>query len=637
MPSVKSAAIKAVLSGQARGTGNAKVAAFQRAIKKTVDRQQRRRPEIDKSWSVRPIRSMQIGAIELMPASPGMLNREVEVVVETSEIEAFDRASYKVDFEDAQRSFQSQSSFELARSLVIFKVCAIPPVVQNASFLYKLATRVMGHALPDSVIRASFFKHFCGGETERDLVPVMERLSAHGVGAILDYAAEADVDEGSAPRGDHADHPETLSEAACDANAAIVLTAIDAAAAVAEGNPNSKLPFAACKMTGIGKPELLERISTVLVSLRDSFNELDTDGNGRLTAAEFVDGLFKAGTALAAPELAKIFAELDLDADGELDYYDWLARLDPSDASTHAIFTGSFTPLDEPAYTQLEGESWDPLTKKERQEYSRMLARASHIAECAARKGVRLLVDAEQTYMQPAIDHMALLMMQKYNTEQPYIFNTYQCYLKDAPERVNRDMERAQRQGFVFAAKCVRGAYMVQESRLAREKGYENPVHDTKEDTHTCYDAVVDTILRVKTSVMVDGEPAGLVQQEKMGKTEIDVAELRRRRSAVMVASHNEESIIKAVRRMGELRLLSRDGIFFAQLQGMCDHVSFALGQEGYNVYKYLPYGPVKEVMPYLLRRLEENSDIMGAVGKQRAMIWGELKRRVGMGKTIAA
>jgi len=229
-------------------------------------------------------------------------------------------------------------------------VCAIGPIIRNASFLYNLSTRVLGHTLPDSVIRVSF-QHFCGGETEGDLVPVMERLSTNGVGAILDYAAEADVDFCSAPRGDHADHPETLSEVACDANATIVLTAIDAAASVAEGNPNSKVPFAACKMTGIGKPELLERISTVLVSLRESFTKLDADGNGRLTAAQFVDGLDKAGTTLEESELEKIFADLDLDADGELYYYDWLARLDPSDASTNAIFTGSFTPLDEPGNT----------------------------------------------------------------------------------------------------------------------------------------------------------------------------------------------------------------------------------------------------------------------------------------------
>ena len=140
------------------------------------------------------------------------------------------------------------------------------------------------------------------------------------------------------------------------------------------------------------------------------------------------------------------------------------------------------------------------------------------------------------------------------------------------------------------------------------ERGYDSPIHDTKEDTHACYDGVVDQILSAKVSAGADE---------------------RARKAAVMVASHNEDSIIRVVKRMGQLNLEAKDGIYFAQLQGMCDHVSSALGQEGYSVYKYLPYGPVKEVMPYLLRRLEENSDIMGAVGKQRQMIWTELKRRM--------
>ena len=119
-----------------------------------------------------------------------------------------------------------------------------------------------------------------------------------------------------------------------------------------------------------------------------------------------------------------------------------------------------------------------------------------------------------------------------------------------------------------------------------------------------------------------------MVDQILSSKTSAGADELAHK-AAVMVASHNEESIVKVVQRMGQLNLEPKDGIYFAQLQGMCDHVSSALGQEGYSVYKYLPYGPVKEVMPYLLRRLEENSDIMGAVGKQRLMIWTELKRRL--------
>jgi len=446
-----------------------------------------------------------------------------------------------LDFADAQRSYVNQTSYELARSLMIFKVCGVRPIVANANRLYRLATQIMGHNLPDSVIRASFFKHFCGGETEREVMPVMDRLGRNGVGAILDYAAEGDVDTSS--RADRTEHSNHLSEALCDANAKIVMASIDTAAAAATRGGQEQETFAACKFTGIGQPELLERVSIILSSLKVSSAHLEEDTNGELSAAEFEDGL-----------------------------------------------------------------EFERLTKEERVRYSRMFGRANSLAEYAASKGVKLLIDAEQTYMQPAIDHLALLMMQKYNKERPIIFNTYQCYRKDTPERVACDMNRAARQGFVFAAKAVRGAYLVQERRLAAERGYPSPIHDTKEDTHACYDRVVDQILSSKLIESADGLA---------------------RKAAVMVASHNEESILKVVKRMGQLDLAAKDGVYFAQLQGMCDHVSNALGQEGYSVYKYLPYGPVKEVMPYLLRRLEENSDIMGVVGKQRQMIWSELKRRM--------
>ena len=447
-------------------------------------------------------------------------------------------ASKRMDFEDSKRLFAAATTGELARALMIFEVCAIRPVVANASLMYKMATICMGHGLPHWVIRASFFRHFCGGESEHDLIPVMERLGACGIGAILDYAAEADVD--SAPQGDHAYCPDLLGESACDANTEIVLASIDAAAAAAERGGQE--PFAACKFTGIGQPELLERVSAILTSLE---------------------------------------------------------------------FRQASLRLEEPAYTDLMCGALAPLSKDERSQYARMIARANRLAKHAEKKGVKLLVDAEQTYMQPAIDHLALLMMQRHNKQKPVIFNTYQCYLKDAHERVQRDMERAERQGFVFAAKAVRGAYIVQESRLAKEQGYANPIHNSKEETHACYDAVVEMIISSKVA---------------------DAADARARQAAVMIASHNEESVIKAVNRMRQLDLEPKDGIYFAQLQGMCDHVSFALGQGGYSVYKYLPYGPVNEVMPYLLRRLEENSDIMGTVGKQRHMIWTELRRRLSTG-----
>jgi proline dehydrogenase len=453
----------------------------------------------------------------------------------------------KILLEDAKRLFAAATTGELARSLAIFKVCAVPPVVANASRMYKLATVTVGHSLPDWVIRASFFKHFCGGESEHDLKPVMDKLGSCGIGAILDYAVEADVN--AAPSGDRATQLDIFNESGCDANADSLVASIDAASAAA--SQTGREPFVACKFTGIGQPQLLERVGTILSSL---------------------------------------------------DYAEWVEGL-----------TEECSPWMHPAYSHLaDAGVFIPLNLQEREQYARMIARANKLAEYAAEKGVKLLVDAEQTYLQLAIDHLSLLLMCRHNKEIPIVFNTYQCYLKDALERVKRDMDRADRQGFVFAAKTVRGAYMVQERRRAKERGYPNPVHDSKEETDACYDAVVAMIMSRKSTVRNEVRSPNQARQP-----------------AVMIASHNEESVIKAVHCMKQLNLTPKDGIYFAQLQGMCDHVSFALGQEGYAVFKYVPYGPVKEVMPYLLRRLEENSDIMGAVGKQRRMIWAELKRRV--------
>ena len=433
-------------------------------------------------------------------------------------------ADRKMDFDDAARAFASQSSLELTRSLAIFAACGVRPLVTNAGNIYKVSTQALGHTVPDSFIRASFFRHFCGGESESDVITFMKRLDANGIGAILDYAAEADV--ASEPSGDHHEH-------VCDGNAEIVMSSINAAAAAAATSRSGREPFAACKFTGIGQPELLERLSTILKGVNTS------------------SALFDA---------------------------------------------------------YIDAKVMQALSKAEQDKYLRLTARANRLAKYAADKGVKLLIDAEQTYLQTAIDHMALSLMLRYNKEQPVVFNTYQCYLKDAVARVQGHMQSANQLAFVFAAKAVRGAYMVQERRLALERGYPNPIHDSKQSTHACYDTVVDVILSSKVAAAADA---------------------RARAAAVMIASHNEESIIKVIRRMQELKLEAKQGVYFAQLQGMCDHVSFSLGQDGFAVYKYLPYGPVNEVMPYLLRRLEENSDVMGVVGKQRSMIWGELKRRM--------
>ncbi|KAF5920538.1 hypothetical protein HPG69_012642 [Diceros bicornis minor] len=224
----------------------------------------------------------------------------------------------------------------------------------------------------------------------------------------------------------------------------------------------------------------------------------------------------------------------------------------------------------------------------------------------AAEAGVRLMVDAEQTYFQPAISRLTLEMQRRFNVEKPLIFGTYQCYLKDAYDNVTLDVQLARREGWCFGAKLVRGAYMAQERARAVEIGYEDPINPTYEATSAMYHRCLDYVL-----------------EELMHNAKAEV----------MVASHNEDTVRFTLRRMEELGLHPADRqVSFGQLLGMCDQISFPLGQAGFPVYKYVPYGPVMEVLPYLSRRALENSGILMGGQRQRQLLWQELMRRLRTG-----
>jgi proline dehydrogenase len=241
------------------------------------------------------------------------------------------------------------------------------------------------------------------------------------------------------------------------------------------------------------------------------------------------------------------------------------------------------------------------LTEQELKEMDNLTHRMNTIASHAKKKGVRLMVDAEQTYFQPAITRITLDAMRIFNKESPIVFNTYQCYQKDAPNLVDVDLEFSRREGFCFAGKLVRGAYMEQERMRAGELEYSDPIHDTYSDTNECYNKLLTTILQ----------------------------EVKHNKANVMVASHNEESVRHTIATMKELGIQpDEDKVFFGQLLGMCDVITYALGSAGYAAYKYVPYGPVEEVMPYLSRRAMENRSLMKGVVKERDMLWSELVRR---------
>uniref|UniRef100_A0A8B9NBJ9 Proline dehydrogenase n=1 Tax=Accipiter nisus TaxID=211598 RepID=A0A8B9NBJ9_9AVES len=243
------------------------------------------------------------------------------------------------------------------------------------------------------------------------------------------------------------------------------------------------------------------------------------------------------------------------------------------------------------------------FTEEEDLQMKRMLQRMDVLAKRATEKGVRLMVDAEQSYFQPAISRLTLEMQRRFNRDRAIIFNTYQCYLKEAYDNVTVDVELSRREGWHFGTKLVRGAYMEQERERAAQIGYEDPINPTYEKTNEMYHRCLDYILEeIKHS----------------------------RKANVMVASHNEDTVKFTLRRMMELGIHpSEKKVYFGQLLGMCDQITFPLGQAGFPVYKYVPYGPVNEVLPYLSRRAQENRGFMQRANQERDLLWREVKRRV--------
>jgi len=352
-------------------------------------------------------------------------------------------------------------------------------------------------------------------------------------------------------------------------------------------------------VTALGPPVLLMRISHVLEESRRLFRSL-SEGSAvdskapylskTITKSNFERMLNMLQVKLSPSEQAELFADMDIDKNGVVDYVEWLESVQPNHRILHPFFR---------AGNDKKEALLPKLSDKEFQQMNNMVDRLERLAELASKERVHLMVDAEQTYFQPAIDHMVINLQKKFNKEFPAIFNTYQCYLTNTAGRVDVDLARAERHGYYFAAKLVRGAYMFQERKRAAKFGYKDPIFPTIEHTHANFHCVLDKILR----------------------------NIKNRQ--VMVASHNETSVRFAVQKMHEYNIPKEGGgVYFGQLLGMCDHVSFSLGAQGYGVYKYVPYGPVREVLPYLIRRAEENGDMLGGAHKERSLIAQELLRR---------
>lgn len=384
-------------------------------------------------------------------------------------------------FNDTETAFSLKSDLELNRAIFLFEMIDRPLLVKAGTAMTNLALKA--HLPVEGVIKKTIFNQFCGGVTEKDCLPTIEKMYTKNLHSILDYSVEGKEKESEFEK------------------------AIERKTNIVKFISNRKeMPFAVFKPTGIGRFELWQKVS--------------------------------------------------------------------ANAS---------------------------LSLEEEEEWQRVKNRVNRICEEAYNLGVRLLADAEESWMQDAADILMEEMMFKYNREHAVIFNTLQCYRWDRMQYLKDLHSRAKDQGFKVGAKVVRGAYLEKENERASKMGYLSPICENKEATDVNYNGVLTYCLAHIEDI------------------------------SVFIGTHNEVSNYLALQVMEDKGIeIDDDRVWFSQLFGMSEHISYNLAEAGYNVAKLVPFGPVREVVPYLIRRAEENTSVKGQTGRELALLYEERKRRGG-------
>ncbi|KAI5096402.1 proline dehydrogenase 1, mitochondrial isoform X2 [Silurus meridionalis] len=544
-----------------------------------------------------------------------------------------------IDFGNTQEAYKSKDTLELLRSLLVFKLCTFDFLVEKNKELMDLSRRILGQRLFEKLMKMTFYGQFVAGEDQDSIKPLVQKNQAFGVGSVLDYSVEEDLTQEEAEKKEMdscvsqaekeshgTDHREKkfkahrqfgdrrggvisartyfyADEAKCDDHMETFIKCIKASAG------SSVDGFSAIKMTALGRPQFLLQFSEVLIKWRRFFSLLAAqqgkDGMAvleqKLELEQLQDTLAKLGVA-SKKDIENWLTGEKLGSSGTIDLLDWNSLINDRTKISNLLVvpnveTGHLEPL------------LSRFTDEEERQMKRMLQRMDTLAKHANENGVRLMVDAEQTYFQPAISRLTLEMQRIFNLQRPIIFNTYQCYLKEAYDNVTMDVELSRREAWYFGAKLVRGAYMHQERQRAAEIGYNDPINPDYESTNRMYHRCLEYVLEE-------------IYHHRMAN--------------VMVASHNEDTVKFTLEKMNEMGISPRENkVYFGQLLGMCDQISFPLGQAGFPVYKYVPYGPVNEVVPYLSRRAQENRSIMKGSQRERRLLWKEIKRRLLTGQLL--
>ena len=529
-----------------------------------------------------------------------------------------------------KEAMRSKKFGEVLRGWFVFKLFTFDKLVENSDSLTKISQKVFGRRLFEKLMKMTIYGHFVAGEGREEVTQCISKLKESGIKCVLDYSAEEDVtDEQKVSHEMRTKLIHTLvieediqsltkefrtteqtgesvkratartyfyeDEMKCDKNRDIFMECVTMAAEATEKGKG----FAAIKITALSDPKLLLKFSEKIKLKQDLFFKLASDRNrdspynspATISQESFSQGLLGLGFVVSSQTQEDMFSQLKPENSCSIRTGAW-----------HDLYTED-TELYKLMKTKECTKHYAPILRPFRQlQYKNVMSRLLALSEHSQALKVRLMVDAEQSYFQDAINHIAVhCLMPKYNRDFPTIYNTHQCYLRTAYQSVLSDLEYGESRGFIYGLKLVRGAYMDQERTRSRELSYEVPILPDINATHEMYHAVMEACL------------------EKVKEGTVNL----------MIASHNKDSVERAVQLMRGFSIPPSEGVVFGQLLGMCDYVSLPLSRSGYQVYKYTPYGPVKEVVPYLARRALENRGMLKGADFERKVLGDELKRRI--------
>ncbi|KAK9751874.1 Proline dehydrogenase [Popillia japonica] len=489
-----------------------------------------------------------------------------------------------ITFEDSIAAFKSKTTWELLRAYIVYTLCSFETLVEHNMKLMKTCRAILGERLFIALMKSTFYGHFVAGEDQYKIRPTLERLRSFGVKPILDYSVEEDISqeeaekrevEASVPEGGDTVDKDSLkqyhvaktfadrrykvqsartyfylNEATCERNTETFLQCLEAVAGATYGTG-----ITAIKLTALGRPQLLLQLSEVIMRCRKYMTEM-VGGEGNVLSHHMtrqdLEEKIRAAKITDQVSVQKFLDNLTSDSKGILHLFPWSGIIDENQELSN---TFRVPDLKSGRMVRLITQ----LSSKEEEMFRNMIRRLNTIVKSAQEMDVRVMVDAEQTYFQPAISRITLEFMRKYNKEKAIVFNTYQCYLREAFNEVATDLEQAKRQNFYFGAKLVRGAYLEQERARAAALGYPDPTNPTYEATTEMYHNTLTECLRRIKEMKMKGE-----DMKKIG---------------IMVASHNEDTVRFAIQKMKEIGVEPEDKVIcFGQLLAMCDYITFPLG-----------------------------------------------------------